>query len=143
MIFALLFAGALAANTPTTGTIGWDVMPDALIPSCGETLDSNAQNWAGDYNNGFIRIEQCGARIAILGAGVTHDFTAADGTYENGVDDVGAACVGLPALPHILAACKVVVKAEWDNTCLRLYRDVQGMSVHVVSWCDAGTAPNG
>merc|ERR1740123_1369229 len=154
MIFALLFAGALASGmparvqtpTPTGGTIGWTHMPDPIFDSCDEALDPNAPNWAGDYNYGLIRIEQCGNRIAILGAGVTHDFPAVDGTYANGLDDWGAGCVGLPVLPHLLHACRVVVKAVWDHsaqTCLQFYREEQAQHVHVVSWCDAGTHPNG
>merc|ERR1719480_408776 len=154
MIFALLFASALASGiparvqtpTPTGGTIGWTHMPDPIFAACDEALDSNAPDWAGDYNYGLIRIEQCGNRIAILGAGVTHDFPAVDGTYDNGVLDWGAGCVGLPAVPHILQACQVVVKAVWDHsaqTCLQFYREMQGMHIHVISWCDAGTAPNG
>jgi hypothetical protein len=35
------------------------------------------------------RIEQCGDRVCITSSGVVHDMRA-DGTVENGVNDVGA-----------------------------------------------------
>ena len=44
-------------------------------------------------NNHVERVEQCGNRVVVTSEGVIHDMRA-DGTLENGVNDVAAARLG-------------------------------------------------
>lgn len=91
------------ANTPPGG---WsDVVPEPVLAACTEPLVDDAPDlrglWravsaerdgaavpAGDRAlTNVQRIEQCGDRVTITSAGIIHDMRA-DGTLENGVDDV-------------------------------------------------------
>jgi hypothetical protein len=51
------------------------------------------------------RIEQCGNRVIVAGGGVTHDMRC-DGTYENGVNDIGEPSSG---------GRKITVAATFEN----------------------------
>jgi hypothetical protein len=88
------------AHTP----IGyWQTMPPPVLSGCTEPLVAGAIDMRGFWKvveakangtpteqmlGGTQRIEQCGNRVVITGGGVTHDMRA-DGTYENGVNDIG------------------------------------------------------
>lgn len=90
------------AHTPP-GCYG-DVMPPPVLASCTEPLVEEAPDLRGMWRAVSIesdgmespdhpalgslqRIEQCGDRVVITGGGVVHDMRA-DGTEENGVNDV-------------------------------------------------------
>jgi hypothetical protein len=82
------------ANTPDCGWVEW---PDPVLTTCTEPLLSEAadlrgiwEGYEGDIVGHVERIEQCGNRVVIMGGGVTHDMRA-DGTLENGVNDIAAA----------------------------------------------------
>ncbi|MEY2458587.1 MAG: hypothetical protein QOG30_417 [Acidimicrobiaceae bacterium] len=93
------------AHTPPGGY--GDVMPPPFLEHCDDPLVSGAPDlrgiwravsvdWASgappdpDPIGGHVeRIEQCGDRVCITSAGVVHDMRA-DGTAENGVNDVAA-----------------------------------------------------
>lgn len=94
-----------AADIPVAHTPEgyWDEMPTPILAECGEPLVKGAIDMRGTWkvvectmngkpNDRMIgvvqRIEQCGNRVVICGGGVTHDMRC-DGTYENGVDDIG------------------------------------------------------
>ncbi len=88
------------AHTP----IGyWQTMPPPVLSGCTEPLVTEAIDMRGFWEvveatangkpteqmlGGIQRIEQCGNRVVITAGGVTHDMRA-DGTYENGVNDIG------------------------------------------------------
>jgi len=93
------------AHTPPGG---WGTtMPEPFLTGCTESLAAGAPDMRGtwrvtrvSWKNGSIpepdplaghveRIEQCGNRICITSTGVVHDMHA-DGTVENGVNDVAA-----------------------------------------------------
>lgn len=86
----------------------WDTMPPPVLADCGEALSAVAVDMRGTWKvvectlNGepnermlgiVQRIEQCGNRVVICAGGVTHDMRC-DGTYENGVNDVGEPNLG-------------------------------------------------
>jgi hypothetical protein len=93
------------AHTPPGG-YGAD-MPPPILEQCDESLVSGAPDLRGtwravvvEWTNGappdpdpildhVERIEQCGDRVCITSAGIIHDMRA-DGSAENGVNDVGA-----------------------------------------------------
>ena len=94
----------------------WKTMPPPVLASCTEPLSPDAIDMRGlwkvvesaangqpsDWQMGLLqRIEQCGNRVVITSGGVTHDMRS-DGTYENGVNDVGAR--GLGGRPISVAA---------------------------------------
>ncbi|HJN95578.1 MAG TPA: hypothetical protein QGF41_07730 [Gammaproteobacteria bacterium] len=81
----------------------WKTMPGSVLANCTEPLSEDAIDmrgmWiivelvSGPANSersigNLQRIEQCGNRIVITAGGVTHDMRA-DGSYENGVNDIG------------------------------------------------------
>ncbi len=86
----------------------WDTMPPPVLGDCAEPLSENAIDMRGHWKvvestaNGqpserqlgqIQRIEQCGNRVIVASSGVTHDMRC-DGTYENGVNDIGARALG-------------------------------------------------
>jgi hypothetical protein len=91
------------ANTPPGG---WsDVVPEPVLSRCTEPLVDGAPDMRGLWRavsaqrdgaavpegdralTNVQRIEQCGDRVTITAGGIIHDMRA-DGTLENGVDDV-------------------------------------------------------
>jgi len=80
------------AHTPGCG---WETMPPPVLTDCTEPLAPGATDMRGTWSPidaphlPIQRIEQCGNRVVITGGRVTHDMRA-DGTYENGVNDVAA-----------------------------------------------------
>lgn len=91
------------ANTPPGG---WsDVVPEPVLAECTEPLVDEAPDLRGLWRavsaqrdgapvpegdralTNVQRIEQCGDRVTITSGGIIHDMRA-DGTLENGVDDV-------------------------------------------------------
>jgi hypothetical protein len=93
------------AHTPDGGWQG--EMPPPVLAGCDESLAEGAPDLRGLWravaverdgqtvkdhplNRHIERIEQCGDRIVVTAGGVIHDMRA-DGTLENGVDDVAAA----------------------------------------------------
>lgn len=81
----------------------WKTMPPPVLRGCNEPLVEGAPDMRGMWKvvdskmNGepskmmlgsVQRIEQCGNRVVVTGGGVTHDMRC-DGTYENGVNDIG------------------------------------------------------
>jgi hypothetical protein len=81
----------------------WKNMPPPILATCTEPLTKEAYDMRGmwqiievlsgpeDANNAIgnrQRIEQCGDRVVVTAGAVTHDMRA-DGTYENGVNDIG------------------------------------------------------
>ncbi len=86
----------------------WKAMPAPVLARCNEPLSKDAIDMRGTWKvveveaggaaaerflGNLQRIEQCGNRVVISSGGVTHDMRA-DGTYENGVNDVGAPSTG-------------------------------------------------
>ena len=94
------------AHTPPGGY--GDEMPPPILEGCTEPLADGVPDMRGlwrvvsvDWKSGerpvpdpvadhVERIEQCGNRVCITSAGIIHDMRA-DGTLENGVNDVAAA----------------------------------------------------
>jgi hypothetical protein len=92
------------AKTPPGG---WAEMPAPILADCTEPLVAGAPDMRGTWrvvsvvwNDGshpdpdpmadhVERIEQCGDRVCITSSGIVHDMRA-DGTAENGVNDVAA-----------------------------------------------------
>lgn len=81
----------------------WKTMPPPILAGCTEPLAEGAPDMRGTWKvvesksngrpskamlGGIQRIEQCGNRVVVCGGGVTHDMRC-DGTYENGVNDIG------------------------------------------------------
>ena len=82
----------------------WKVMPPPVLAGCNEPIVEGAPDMRGFWKvveattaNGksfermlgmVQRIEQCGNRVVVTAGGVTHDMRC-DGTYENGVNDLG------------------------------------------------------
>jgi len=72
---------------------GWDEFPPPILETCNEPLVPEAPDLRGLWEaySGMVghieRIEQCGNRVVITAGGVIHDMRA-DGTLENGVNDV-------------------------------------------------------
>jgi len=93
------------AHTPDGG---WrDEMPPPILAGCTEPLHPNAPDLRGLWqavlvesegtvlaehplNRHIERVEQCGNRVVVTSEGVIHDMRA-DGTLDNGVNDVAAA----------------------------------------------------
>ncbi len=91
------------AHTPEGGWHGH--MPPPILSACTEPLTADAPDLRGIWrasrverdgapvatdhplNRHVERIEQCGNRVVITGGRVVHDMRA-DGTLENGVNDV-------------------------------------------------------
>lgn len=86
----------------------WKTMPPPVLEGCGEPLVEGAVDMRGLWKvvesklngepskmmiGGVQRIEQCGNRVVITAGGVTHDMRC-DGTYENGVNDIGEPSTG-------------------------------------------------
>ena len=93
------------AHTPEGGWKG--EMPPPVLAGCTEPLAPGAPDLRGAWqaievkgdgqplpeyplNRHVERIEQCGNRVVVTSEGVIHDMRA-DGTLENGVNDVAAA----------------------------------------------------
>jgi hypothetical protein len=93
------------AHTPEGGWHG--EMPPPVLAGCTEPLAPGAPDLRGLWkavsfegaegplpghplNSHVERIEQCGNRVVVTSQGVIHDMRA-DGTLENGVNDVAAA----------------------------------------------------
>jgi hypothetical protein len=93
------------AHTPPGGY--GEVMPSPILARCTEPLVADAPDLRGLWRTETVevagvaappehglwqhveRIEQCGDRVVVTSTGVIHDMRA-DGTIENGVDDVAA-----------------------------------------------------
>jgi len=93
------------ANTPKGGWRG--ELPRPILAGCTEPLHPEAPDLRGLWqaveveregqvltehhlNHHLERVEQCGNRVVITSEGVIHDMRA-DGTLENGVNDVAGA----------------------------------------------------
>ena len=94
------------AHTPPGGY--GETMPPPLLSACTDPLAPGAIDMRGtwrvksvEWKSGSVpdpdpvsahveRIEQCGNRVCITANGIIHDMRA-DGTVENGVNDVAAA----------------------------------------------------
>ena len=93
------------AHTPEGGWNG--EMPPPILAGCTEPLSPDAPDLRGLWKAILVesegqvltqhrlsqhveRVEQCGNRVVVTSEGVIHDMRA-DGTLENGVDDVAAA----------------------------------------------------
>ncbi|HMO53979.1 MAG TPA: hypothetical protein PJ994_05700 [Tepidiformaceae bacterium] len=88
------------AKTPPGG---WKEMPPPVLAGCDEPLAPGVPDMRGMWKafrveeNGLAlddlshreRIEQAGNRVVITSSGIIHDMYA-DGTLENGVNDVSA-----------------------------------------------------
>jgi hypothetical protein len=89
--------GKTADEIPVAHTpgCGWEEWPPPVLDECTEPLAPEAVDLRGLWEAyegqvGHVeRIEQCGNRVVITGGGVIHDMRA-DGTLENGVNDVSA-----------------------------------------------------
>lgn len=89
------------------------VMPAPVLAGCGDPLVAGAPDLRGTWRVVEVsadgvplpidhpvwehveRIEQAGERVVVTSSGVVHDMVA-DGTYENGVNDVMAADLTTP-----------------------------------------------
>jgi haloalkane dehalogenase len=98
----------------------WKDMPDLILGGCTEPLVEGAVDMRGTWKvievdsknpqaqrmiGGIQRIEQCGNRVVVTSGGVTHDMRC-DGTYENGVNDIGEGS---------LNGQKISVSASFEN----------------------------
>ncbi len=98
----------------------WKEMPPPILAGCSEPLVEGAVDMRGTWKvieaklNGkpvrqmidsIQRIEQCGDRVVVSSGGVTHDMRC-DGTYENGVNDIGERSSG---------GIKINVSASFEN----------------------------
>ena len=95
----------LATDIPVAKTPpgGWKEMPPPVLAGCDEPLAPGVPDMRGTWKafavevNGepvddlshVERIEQAGNRVVITASGIIHDMYA-DGTLENGVNDVAA-----------------------------------------------------
>ncbi|MCH7910413.1 MAG: haloalkane dehalogenase [Candidatus Hydrogenedentes bacterium] len=94
----------------------WETMPPPILEGCGDALAEGAIDMRGLWEvvestlNGQPskrligsrqRIEQCGNRVVVTSGGVVHDMHC-DGTFENGVNDIGGPTTG--GRPIIVAA---------------------------------------
>lgn len=96
------------AKTPEGGWRG--EMPPPILAGCDEPLVEGAPDLRGLWqavsverdgvplpghrlNQHIERVEQAGNRVVVTSEGIIHDMRA-DGTLENGVDDVAAADTG-------------------------------------------------
>jgi hypothetical protein len=123
------------AKTPSGGYRS--VMPPAVLAFCSDPLAEDVPDLRGIWKvidahsngqklpdtfpiwNHRERIEQAANRVVITGGGVVHDMTA-DGTFENGLDDVMAADFTTP----------LVVAASYENDVLVLRpKDMPGIEV--------------
>jgi hypothetical protein len=123
------------AHTPAGGY--GDRMPPPVLEGCTDPLDGDAPDLRGTWKvvdgqsegarlrddhpiwNHVERIEQAGRRVVITAGGVVHDMVA-DGTYENGVDDVMAADL----------STRISVAASFEDGVLVLRpRDLPGVEV--------------
>ncbi len=103
-------AGLTADQIPVAHTPPgyWKSMPGPVLADCTEPLAAGAIDMRGTWEvveatmNGepFARmigsrqrIEQCGNRVVITAGGVTHDMRC-DGSYKNGVNDIGEPSTG-------------------------------------------------
>ncbi|MFP6596733.1 MAG: haloalkane dehalogenase [Candidatus Hydrogenedentota bacterium] len=97
----------------------WKEMPPPVLEGCAEPLVEGAVDMRGTWKvievdsknpqaqrmlGGIQRIEQCGDRVVVTAGGVTHDMRC-DGTYANGVNDMGE-----PSL-----ATKISVAASFEG----------------------------
>jgi hypothetical protein len=90
-------SGLNAADIPLDGTAdgaSLDVWPSRTLAACNEPLAPGVPDLRGVWEvyegrmKGHVeRIEQAGNRITITTGGLVHDMFA-DGTLENGVDDI-------------------------------------------------------
>ncbi len=107
---------------------GWQTFPTAVLATCTEPLVEDAPDLRGLWQatkgptTRVERIEQCGDRVVITGGGVIHDMRA-DGTLENGVNDVSA-----------LNCQKIRVSALFVDKALVLSPD--GMPLKVKRWLE-------
>lgn len=97
----MLAASIPVAHTPEGGWRG--EMPPPVLAGCTEPLVPGAPDMRGlwqafavevdgqpiDDLSHVERVEQCGNRVVITASGIVHDMFA-DGTLENGVNDVSA-----------------------------------------------------
>jgi hypothetical protein len=81
------------ANTPVPR---YKTFPEPILAGCDEPLPAGTPElrgvwevYKGRLKKHVERIEQCGNRVVITGGGVVHDMRA-DGTLENGVNDINA-----------------------------------------------------
>ncbi len=128
------------AHTPPGGY--GEQMPPPILRGCVDELPAGAPDLRGTWRvvdgtadgkplaadhpirNHVERIEQAGARVVVTAGGVVHDMVA-DGTYENGVNDVMAADLTTP----------ISVAASFENGALVLRpRDLP--DVEVRRWRD-------
>jgi hypothetical protein len=79
------------ANTPVPR---YKTFPEPVLASCDEPLSEGASDLRGVWEvyegpmKGHVeRIEQCGNRVIVTGGYMVHDMRA-DGTLENGVNDI-------------------------------------------------------
>ena len=86
----------------------WKTMPPPVLEECNEALAEGVVDMRGLWEvvestiNGQSskrligsrqRIEQCGNRVVVTAGGVVHDMRC-DGTFENGVNDIGEPSTG-------------------------------------------------
>lgn len=95
----------LARDIPTAKTPpgGWTEMPPPVLAGCDEPIAPGLPDMRGTWKAFAVevdgepiddvshveRIEQAGNRVVITASGIIHDMYA-DGTLENGVNDVSA-----------------------------------------------------
>ena len=89
-------ASVMADDIPVAHTPKgyWQTMPPPILADCTEPLAPGIPDLRGLWRayEGMVghveRIEQCGNRVIVVASGIIHDMRA-DGTLENGVNDVG------------------------------------------------------
>lgn len=121
LVSAASFGAAAAENSKETPAVMaddipvahtpegyWKTMPPPILERCTEPIVEGAPDMRGLWKvvestaNGkpfpkmlgvVQRIEQCGNRVVVTAGGVTHDMRC-DGTFENGVNDLGEPSTG-------------------------------------------------
>ena len=113
------------ANTPGCG---YESFPPAVLDTCTEALIPEAPDlrgfWQGELaeNSHFERVEQCGNRVVITGGGVIHDMRA-DGTLENGVNDVAAASCAEISVSAEFVSGRLELRPFWGEVMVTRERD--------------------
>jgi len=106
--------------------------PLDLLSRCTEPLADGVPDLRGLYksDSNVLSVEQCGDRIQINSPQVIHDFPHADGTLENGLDDVRGDCA-CQKDPND-AYCRIRISAEVVGNCFELKLNAV---TTMVTWC--------
>jgi len=106
--------------------------PLGLLSRCTEPLADGVPDLRGLYqsDSDLLSVEQCGDRLQINSPEVLHDFPHADGTLENGLDDVRGHCACQKDPDD--SYCRIRISAEVVGNCFELKLNALTTTV---KWC--------